>query len=39
MFHGIVLTGILETGLFWVIKTIRKDRKDKRYRNDTNVSI
>jgi hypothetical protein len=36
-YDNIILTGILITGLFWVIRTISKDRKRKRDENPTKV--
>jgi hypothetical protein len=36
-YSDIILTGIFVTGLFWVIRTISKDRKRKRDENPTKV--
>jgi hypothetical protein len=38
-YESIVLTGILGTSLFWVIRTIRKDKQDKFNKNDTTVAF
>ena len=36
-YDDIILTGILITGLFWIVRTISKDRKRKRNENPPKV--
>jgi hypothetical protein len=36
-YDNIILMGIFITGLFWVIRTINKDRRRKRDENPTKV--
>lgn len=36
-YDNIILTGMLITGLFWIVRTIGKDRKRKRNENPTKV--
>ncbi len=34
-----IMGGIFITGIYWVIRSIRKDRRDNFNNNDTTVSI
>jgi hypothetical protein len=34
IYQSIIITGLLATGLFWAVRTIRKDRREKHSNND-----
>jgi hypothetical protein len=37
-YDSFILMGILISGLFWIVRTVRKDKEDKKNSNRTKVS-
>jgi hypothetical protein len=38
-FNTVILLGLLTVNLFWVIRTIKKDRKKKRDQDDNDIKV